>query len=186
MSVDNLIPGEAMHGRVATLLSGVSSRGDQHLAEVERDLAQMDALLGAAIEKLCDSFMAIQRSVDRQEALLQELRPQDSATEQAAAIQALREEIRRNIAAAVTGLQFQDMTSQLIGRMAGRLGGLRRVFGALDTRAAGITEIGCSETLLAALDHIGDRVDAHCDTLAAHPPSKVHQHHMDSGDIELF
>ena len=56
---NNMTPREQMNQQVLHLLSGVSTHGDQHLAEVERDLVQMDVLLEEAIKKLGESFMAI-------------------------------------------------------------------------------------------------------------------------------
>jgi len=167
-------------------LSGVSVHGDQHLAEVERDLVQMDVLLNEAIKKLCTSFMAIHHAVDRQqEALNNLLADSMPATEYAARFETLRGEINLHVDAAVTGLQFQDMTSQLIGRMIQHLAGLRNVFGALDTNGTVLPESG-NEALLAMLNHISDRVGAHCTELAGGVRSTVNQRHMNSGDIELF
>jgi hypothetical protein len=64
---------DPLNAQVMQLLSGVSAHGDQHLAEVERDLVQMDVLLDEAIKKLCASFMAIHHAVDRQQEALDEL-----------------------------------------------------------------------------------------------------------------
>ncbi|MBW8328516.1 MAG: chemotaxis protein [Thiobacillus sp.] len=179
-------PSELMNVQVVRLLSGVSVHGDQHLAEVERDLVQMDVLLNEAIKKLCASFMAIHHAVDLQQAALDSLLADNMRTpEYAARFKTLRGEIDRHVGAAVTGLQFQDMTSQLIGRMVQHLAGLRNVFGALDTKGTDMPESG-NEALLAMLNHISDRVGAHCTELAGGVRSTVNQRHMNSGDIELF
>lgn len=171
-----------MNTQVMRLLSGVSVHGDQHLAEVERDLVQMDVLLDEAIKKLCTNFMAIHHAVDRQqEALNGLLAGSMPASEYAARFEALRGEIGRHVGAAVTGLQFQDMTSQLIGRMVQHLAGLRDVFGALDTNGAALPESG-NEALLALLGDIGKRVGVRSSGVR----STVNQRHMESGDIELF
>lgn len=171
-----------MNTQVMRLLSGVSVHGDQHLAEVERDLVQMDVLLDEAIKKLCTNFMAIHHAVDQQqEALNGLLAGSLPASEYAARFEALRGEIGQHVGAAVTGLQFQDMTSQLIGRMVQHLAGLRDVFGALDTNAAALPESG-NEALLALLGDIGNRVGVRSSGVR----STVNQRHMESGDIELF
>src|SRR5512139_2342581 len=95
--------GELMNAQVMRLLSGVSVHGDQHLAEVERDLVQMDVLLSEAIKKLCTSFMAIHHAIDlQQETLKGMLSAEKTAPEQAARLEALREEIGRHVGAAVT------------------------------------------------------------------------------------
>ena len=179
-------PGERMNAQVVRLLSGVSVHGDQHLAEVERDLVQMDGLLDEAIKKLCASFMAIHHVVDQQqEALNGLLAGGMPASECAARFEMLRGEINRHVGAAVTGLQFQDMTSQLIGRMVQHLAGLRDVFDALGTNAPTLPE-SSNESLLHALNHISERVGACCNELAGGVRSTVNQRHMESGDIELF
>ena len=179
-------PGERMNAQVVRLLSGVSAHGDQHLAEVERDLVQMDGLLDEAIKKLCASFMAIHHVVDQQqEALNGLLAGGMPASECAARFETLRGEINQHVGAAVTGLQFQDMTSQLIGRMVQHLAGLRDVFDALGTNAPALPE-SSNESLLHALNHISERVDVCCNELAGGVRSTVNQRHMGSGDIELF
>jgi hypothetical protein len=179
--------GDRVDTRVASLLAGVSAHGDQHLAEVERDLVQMDVLLDEAIKKLCASFMAIHRAVGMQQDTLDSLLSAGMpAPEQAARLQALRDEISQHVGAAVTGLQFQDMTSQLIGRMVQHLAGLRDVFGALNANGpAALPESGSAE-MLVMLNRIGDRVGAHCAELNGIARSTVNQRHMESGDIELF
>ena len=177
---------DLMETQVMRLLSGVSTHGDQHLAEVERDLVQMDVLLNEAIKKLCTSFMAIHHAIDlQQETLKSMLATGKPAPEQAARLETLREEIGQHVGAAVTGLQFQDMTSQLIGRMVQHLAGLRDVFGALGNGSADLPESG-SEEMLVMLNHISDRVGARCSELAGAVRSTVNQRHMESVDIELF
>ncbi|MHB1093207.1 chemotaxis protein [Thiobacillus sp.] len=180
-------PDDPMNAQVMRLLADVSVHGDQHLAEVERDLVQMDALLNEAIKKLCVSFMAIHHAIDLQHETLKNMLPDGiPESEQAARLDTLREEIGRHVGAAVTGLQFQDMTSQLIGRMVEHLAGLRDVFGVLGTNGpADLPESG-SEEMLAMLNHISDRVGARCTELAGPARSTVNQRHMESGEIELF
>lgn len=186
MAANDMSPSERLNAQVMHLLSGVSEHGDQHLAEVERDLVQMDVLLDEAIKKLCASFMAIHRAVDLQQEALDGLLAEGRlAPGHAARFEALRGEINRNVAAAVTGLQFQDMTSQLIGRMVQHLAGLRDVFGALDANGSVLPE-SSNEALLATLSQIGERVGACCTERAGGVRSTVNQRHMNSGDIELF
>lgn len=130
-----------------------------HLDEVERDLAQMSALLDAAIEKLIVSFMAIHRDVSSQQQTLREAaagHPEFAVC--SVRLDALREEIARHVSEAVAGLQFQDMTSQLIGRMSEHLAGLRAASPA------------CASDRSAGSGH----------------RRTVRQHRMDCGDVELF
>jgi hypothetical protein len=178
--------GELMDARMMQLLSGVSVAGDRHLAEIERDLVQMDVLLDEAIKKLCASFMAIHRAVGlQQETLDRVLSAGAAAPDCAARLGALRDEIGLHVDAAVTGLQFQDMTSQLIGRMARHLAGLRDVFDAFDAEGAALPETA-DAPLLARLALISDRAGARCTDVAGVARSTVNQRHMESGDIELF
>lgn len=156
--------GELTNAQVMRLLSGVSAQGEQHLAEVERDLAQMDVLLDEAIRKLCASFMAINHAVGAQREMLDRVLSAGAAAPDCAArFEALGDEISRHVGAAVTGLQFQDMTSQLTGRMKRHLAELRDVLGALDANGPAPPE-----------------------SRAGIVRSTVNQRHMESGDIELF
>lgn len=186
MMAENTIPSEHVNRQVLHLLSGVSTHGDQHLAEVERDLVQVDGLLEEAIKKLCASFMAIHQAVAMQQAALDSMRPDAApSADLAAQMKTIHEEINRHVGAAMTGLQFQDMTSQLIGRMVKHLSGLREVFGALDGGAPSLPESG-DRALIDMLDRISDRVGARCTELSAGVRSTVNQRHMESGDVELF
>jgi chemotaxis regulatin CheY-phosphate phosphatase CheZ len=186
MNARDLAPGNNAIGQAADRLAGVTADGARHLDEVERDLSQMDALLDAAVQKLSTSFLAIHQLAVRQQQCLQELAQAGaSATESAAALQSLREEIERHVATAVTGLQFQDLTSQLIGRMAGHVAGVREVLATLDAHAAALDAEGHTAHL-SALAPLVPRIAAHGATMATHAPRKVVQQHMESGDIELF
>jgi len=179
---------DPMNTRIVHLLAGMSLHGDQHLAEVERDLVQMDVLLNEAVKKLCTSFMAIHQAIDLQQEALRSLLPGGMPEPgQAARLDALRGEIGRHVGAAVTGLQFQDMTSQLIGRMVQHLAGLRDVFGVLGTsEPADLPESG-SDEMLAMLNRLSDQIGARGDERAgATARSTVNQRHMESGGIELF
>jgi len=177
---------ERMNMQAMHVLARVSVHSGQHLTEVERDLVQMDVLLDEAIKKMCASFMAIHHAVALQQETLNGLLADGlPAPEYAARFEALRGVIDQHVGAAVTGLQFQDMTSQLIGRMVQHLAGLRDVFGALDTNGS-VPPDSSNEALLATLNQISDRVGARCTELAGGVRSTVNQRHMESGDIELF
>ncbi|MHB1052934.1 MAG: chemotaxis protein [Thiobacillus sp.] len=186
MKANGLSSSEQMNKQVMHLLSGVSMHGDQHLAEVERDLVQMDVLLEEAIKKLGSSFMAIHHAISKQQETLDSMLSEErSSPDLAIRLEAIQSEINGHVGAAITGLQFQDMTSQLIGRMVNHLTGLRGVFGELDSSEAALPESG-NEALLERLNQISDRVGARCTELAGGVRSTVNQRHMESGDIELF
>lgn len=177
---------EKMNVQVMNLLSGVSNHGDLHLAEVERDLGQMDVLLDDAIKKLCASFMAIHSAINKQQIALDSLKNSEIApTDIAARLEKIQSEIFSHVGAAMTGLQFQDMSSQLIGRMERHVSGLRNVFGELDSNDAGNAS-ETNEELIEKLNLISERVGARCSAQAGSSRKSVNQLDMDSGDIELF
>ena len=177
---------EELNVQVMDLLAGVSTHGDQHLAEVERDLVQMNTLLDEAIKKLCSSFMAIHTAVGKQQEAIGSMLSADlSVTDYAARLEATQSEIKLHVGAAVTGLQFQDMTSQLMGRMAQHLTGLRDVFGEIDASDTTLLKSG-HEALLEKMSLISGRVSARLSEHEDGVRKSVNQHHMESGDIELF
>ncbi|MEW5967801.1 MAG: chemotaxis protein [Pseudomonadota bacterium] len=178
-------PSDRLDAKVMRLLAGVSGHGDRHLVELEQDLVQMNALLDEAIAKLVASFMALHQAVERQQTAFDSLAGSDPSPETAAQLDALRAEIAGHIGAAVTGLQFQDMTSQLVGRMTRHLEGLRAVFGALEVCPIEAPN-GGTEAALAVVNDISDSVMARFAELDGVARSTVNQRHMESGDIELF
>ena len=183
---NNMTPREQMNQQVLHLLSGVSTHGDQHLAEVERDLVQMDVLLEEAIKKLGESFMAIHAAIRKQQEALDSMMAEDLSSPDAAVhLETIRTEINSHVGAALTGLQFQDMTSQLIRRMVQHLTGLRTVFSELDANES-ILPGYSNEALLEKLNQISDRVGARCSEQEGGMRKSVNQKHMESGEIELF
>ncbi|MBS0308602.1 MAG: chemotaxis protein [Proteobacteria bacterium] len=173
--------------QVRRLLTEVAGQGRQHLSEVETDLVQTTVLLDEAIEKLGASFMAIHAAVcAQQEAVNQLLSSGAQAQEDVARIKHMSGEIGRHVNSAVTGLQFQDMTSQLIGRTVRRVTGLREVVGVLDTASAGMqaeADVGEVVEMLRILNEVVVTQSAKLEGLLWKP---VQQTHMESGDIELF
>ncbi|MEW6590599.1 MAG: chemotaxis protein [Pseudomonadota bacterium] len=188
MALEDMPPTGRLDVKVMRLLTGVAEHGDRHLVELEQDLVQMDALLAEAINKLVASFMALNQAIERQQETLGGLTAGGALPPEAVAqLEAARGDITAYIGAAVTGLQFQDMTSQLVGRMTRHLEGLRAVFGALEVcpiETPGGENNG--DAALAVLNDISDSVMARFAELDGVARSTVNQRHMDSGDIELF
>jgi hypothetical protein len=182
------MPGKKLLGsQVKHLLSGVSDHGIQHLAEVETDLVQTALLLNEAIEKLGASFIAIHAAVTaQQETIEQLLSGQAPAVDYAAKLTAVQGEIGHHANAAVTGLQFQDLTSQLIDRTVRRVTGLREFLGTLGSGGAGMLEDSDSEQVTQLLSRINEVLAAQNVQLNGVLRKVVKQHHMGSGDIELF
>jgi len=172
--------------QVQNLLSNLSDHGTQHLNEVETDLAQTSLLLGEAIEKLGASFMAIHEAVSSQQATIDLLLSGMSLTpELAGQLKARHAEISQHVNAAVTGLQFQDMTGQLIGRTVRRVSGLREVLGGLGAGSTGISDSNAEE-IIGTLHAINKVLEEQSIKLESALWKAVCQTHMESGDIELF
>jgi len=172
--------------QVKDLLSNLSGHGAQHLTEVETDLMQTSILLAEAIEKLGASFMAIHEAVTAQqqeiELLLSGAAP---APEIAEKLKAKQAEIGKHVNAAVTGLQFQDMTNQLIGRTVRRVTGLREVLDGVGSGSSGIPE-GSAEEIVETLNSINTVLEEQSVKLESALWKAVCQTRMESGDIELF
>ena len=172
---------------VKRLLSGVSDHSNQHLTEVETDLVQTTFLLSEAIEKLGASFMAIHEAVTaQQDAVNTLLNGAAASPENAERLKEIHDEIGKHVNAAVTGLQFQDMTSQLIGRTVRRVTGLREVLSALGSGSAGVVPDADSEELAEVLNNLNSIIESQTEKLESVMWKPVQQTHMESGDIELF
>lgn len=172
--------------QVKHLLSNLSDHGAQHLTEIETDLAQIGFLLGEAIGKLNGSFMSIHDCIASQQEAIEKLlssgRPSAEIIDE---LNTQRAEIDRHVNAAVTGLQFQDMTSQLIGRTAKRVTGLRDVLDGVGAESADMGESNIEE-IVAKLSSLNARLEEQSVKLESTLWKAVCQTHMESGDIELF
>jgi hypothetical protein len=172
---------------VKRLLSSLSNRGTRHLSEIETDLEQTSFLLNGAIGKLGASFMGVHAAIESQQqavdALLSGAGPTPEMVEK---LRASRAEIGRHVNAAVTGLQFQDMTSQLIGRTVKRVSGLREVLDAIGTSGADMFPESGADHITAALNGINEVLDEQSGQLEGSLSKAVNQTHMESGDVELF
>ncbi len=178
---------DLLGSQVKQLLSGVSDHGAQHLNEVQTDLTQTSFLLGEAIEKLGASFMAIHAAVCAQQDTVDLLVAGAAPTpEIAEKLQVMQGEIGRHVNAAVTGLQFQDMTSQLIDRTVKRVTGLRDVLGALGSGGSGVLPESDTGEIVDLLKNINALLEEQSIRLESVSWKAVSQTHMESGDIELF
>lgn len=173
--------------QVKQLLSGVSDHGVAHLLEVETDLVQTTILLAEAIEKLGENFLDLHTSITSQEEQILELVntgliPKDNV-DKLAKIQA---DIALHINLAVTSLQFQDLTSQLIARTVQRSAGLRELLSTLDMVGNVIPSDGGTEEISAVLTEITEKLEQQSVELKSLLRRTVNQQHLNSGDIELF
>jgi hypothetical protein len=172
---------------VKRLLSGVSAHGRRHLTEVETDIVQTTLLLEEAVEKLTSSFMAIHRVVDaRQDAINRLLAGQAPSAEDSACLTAMAGEIGQHVNMAITSMQFQDMTSQLLDRTLRRVTGLRDFLTTLSEHGADILPESGSEEIVDRLGKVSMALAIQSIELRGMLRKSVEQRHLQSGDIELF
>lgn len=173
--------------QIKDLLSTLSEHGRQHLNELETDLTQTNVLLTEAIEKLGASFMAMHAAVAAQRQLVDTLLAREDAPQMdVARLREQASEIDLHVNSAITGLQFQDMTNQLIGRTMRRVVGFRDVLEILGNGAEGLEAEECDDKMIRALNKINEMLKAENDVLERELWKAVRQTHMESGDIELF
>ncbi|PHV06941.1 chemotaxis protein [Janthinobacterium sp. BJB412] len=172
---------------VKRLLSGVSDHGRKHLTEVETDLIQTGLLLEEAIEKLSFNFMAIHQAVAGQQETIALLLAGGAPTpEQRAQLEALQGEVGGYVNAAITSMQFQDMTSQLIDRTLKRVTGLREFLGTLGAHGAEMLPESDNEEIVDLLGKVSMALAIQSLELRSVLRKAVSQKHLESGDIELF
>lgn len=178
---------ELLGSQFRHLLTNLSEHGTQHLTEIETDLMQTSVLLSEAIEKLGASFMCIHSAVSAQQQAMEDLIAGMPATpELAGQLKARQAEIDHHINAVVTGLQFQDMTGQLIGRTVKRVAGLRDVLVEVGVGSADMAKADNLEKMIHSIEEINRVFQEKSVKLEGGLWKAVCQTHMESGDIELF
>lgn len=169
------------------LLTAVSDHGTQHLHEVEADLNQTAFLLSGAIEKLGESFMAVHSAVTHQQDEIDTLLMEADVPEESyQKILVLRKKIADEVNAAVTGLQFQDMTNQLIERVIKRINGLRESLIALAVHGEDMNPDHEHQEIVRLLEEMSAGLHHRNDALKGGLRRSVQQQDMSSGDVELF
>jgi hypothetical protein len=171
-----------------SLLAAVSDHGKQHLIEVEADLQQTTFLLSEAIEKLGVSFMAVYDAVSQQQAVIDGLMAEHKFSEaQTQRLVAFKEKIGEEVNGAVTGLQFQDLTSQLIARTIRRVNGLKELLEELSTHGEEMDPNQEHEDIAKYLDRMNNTLNQSSNALAGGLMRRsVGQKDMATGDIDLF
>ncbi len=169
------------------LLTAVSDHGAQHLVEVETDLNQTIFLLSGAIERLGDSFMNIHKAITAQQQEIDSLlEAADVPEKEYQKILVLRKKIAEEVNAAVTGLQFQDMTSQLIARVIKRVDGLRDSLIMLAAHGEDMGPEYEHDEIVKLLNKISADLSVRNTDLVGGLTKSVSQQNMNSGEIELF
>ncbi|MEO7495529.1 MAG: chemotaxis protein [Massilia sp.] len=172
---------------VKRLLSGVSDHGKKHLTEVETDLMQTELLLEEAVDKLTASFMAIHSTVGARQASINLLLAGGTPSpEESARLGDMSGEVGQHVNSAITSMQFQDMTSQLIDRTLKRVTGLREFLGTLGAHGADIAPDSDSDEIVDLLGKVSMALAIQSLELRSVLRKAVNQQHLESGDIELF
>jgi replicative superfamily II helicase len=184
----SLMTSETLHvAELRSLLQELASNGESHLAEVEADLSQTTTLLAEAIEKLGVSFFAIHNAVlAQQKALDVMLSAQNLSETEAGQLEIYRQKIADEVGTAVTGLQFQDLTAQLITRIIKRIAGLKELLTSLDEYGDTLNHASSNEDIAKLLESINQTLRFKSNVLTTESRKSVSQQDMDSGDIELF
>ncbi len=169
------------------LLAAVADHGKQHLVEVEADLQQTTFLLSEAIETLAASFTAIHEAVTQQQQVLDELvtkypLEKDELSQLEVFEQRIGEEVNR----AVTSLQFQDMTSQLITRTIKRVNGLKDLLHELETHSNAMDPSHEHEEIAKFLETMSHNLHTGSHALSGGLRRSVVQQDMATGEIDLF
>jgi hypothetical protein len=169
------------------LLSGVSEHGRRHLTEVETDLLQTRLLLEEAIDKLSHNFMAMHATVDARQAGIDLLLAGGALDDtECAKLAGLSNEVAGYVGAAVTSMQFQDMTNQLLDRAMKRVTGLREFLSTLGTHGAEMLPDSGNEEIVELLGKVSMALAIQSLELRSVLRKAVSQQHLESGDIELF
>lgn len=169
------------------LLAAVSDHGKQHLVEVEADLLQVTFLLSEAIEKLGVSFMAVHEAVTWQQQMFDTLMAEHQfKKEEVSQLNAFKKKIGEEVHAAVTGLQFQDLTSQLLIRIIKRVNGLRDLLEQLSTHGDEMEPNREHKEIARLLEGISHSLHAGSHALSGGLRRSVNQQDMGSGEVELF
>jgi hypothetical protein len=169
------------------LLTAVSDHGAQHLAEVVTDLNQTTYLLNGAIETLSASFMSIHTAVTAQQQEIDTLlEAAEVPAKEYQKVLVLRQKIAGDVNAAVTGLQFQDMTSQLITRVIKRVDGLRESLDALAMHGEGMGAEHERQEIVALLNEMSASLSIRNTDLVGGLAKSVAQKNMNAGEVELF
>jgi chemotaxis regulatin CheY-phosphate phosphatase CheZ len=165
----------------------VAKHGEQHLEEVDADLQQTTFLLNEAIEKLSTSFMGVYSLITEQQELLEAIEKAGALNpEHLAQLDRYKESIGAEVNAVVTGLQFQDMTNQLLHRTMKRVNGLKELLQELASHSIEMAADQEHDDIVRFLAHINENLDASSHALSGNLRKSVGQRDMATGDIDLF
>ncbi|SDK30092.1 hypothetical protein SAMN05192566_0784 [Methylophilus rhizosphaerae] len=169
------------------LLAAVSSHGDWHLLEIETDLQQTAFLLDEAIEKLGNSFMTVYAHLMEQQAAIQLLADAGKLqVEEVAQLQVFQDNIGQEVNKVVTGMQFQDMTNQLLQRTINRVHGLKMLLQELSSHQFPMSADDEKEEIRQFIRQLNQNFDQGSQHLTGSLRKSVSQQDMATGEIDLF
>ena len=178
-----LIFGSELH----ELLQSVVCNSGDCLSEMESDLLQVNLLLMEAINKLGDNVLEIGRNLDSQKQVINQMVKMGNGSpfiiEQ---LDELGQSVDEGVASVITAMQFQDITSQLLDKVLGRVRCLREVLDEVEKLAGGITKAGSDSDVLAMIHEASLAMHIKHEQMKAIEVQNVMQSHMDPGSIDLF
>ena len=98
----------------------------------------------------------------------------------------MSEQVSTYVNAAITSMQFQDMTSQLIDRTLKRVTGLREFLATLGAHGAEMSPDSDNDEMVELLGKVSMALAIQSLELRSVLRKAVSQKHLESGDIELF
>ncbi len=169
------------------LLVSLGGWGEEHLEHVETDLNRANVLLREAIAMLVDGFMSINKAAQEQQRLLLSLGGSEQLSQQQLAEIAVQSrKIEGEVNRVVTGMQFEDMTNQLLSRALKRVAGLKILLLAMADEHEALLPGHGHEDIAAILQRMSESLNAKRASMHQDLQSSVNQQHMGAGEVELF
>lgn len=137
--------------------------------DIKSDLNQIKGLLHDAIDKLTDNFGSLGQDARGQRDLIKKLVEESVESKSINEINRLSDNLNAHVGKAITYLQFEDLTTQLIGKIFKRVDKMKHILIGIE-----------SKKTLEEMPELNIPVEAK--KIAA----SVGQENMDSGSIDLF
>ncbi|MEY3288105.1 MAG: hypothetical protein RLZZ419_347 [Pseudomonadota bacterium] len=166
---------DRIESATVVLFSNLLNIIDSHLLEAADDVCQTRLILNEAIIKLESSFYGIQDELAQQQSI-------SEATGQDLCLDSLRSHLHQ----AIIGLQFHDLTDQLLQRVNARFDGLREILAVMDYKKKMPSSHEQTEALSLYLTESDEALIALSIKLQSRLSKSLRQQHMGSGDVELF